>query len=101
MSLVGWVLAMAFGRGPIARALAWRPLAWAGTLTYAGYVVHMYAVTAAFGVTRRVQWGALAEPVRALLAVGFTLALAYVTHIVIERPFLRLKARIGRSSAAP
>ena len=89
------VAALAHGRGPLARTLALRPLAWAGTLTYAGYVVHMYAVTAAFGVTNRVPLGPIATTVRVTLALALTLALAYVTHVLIERPALQLKRRLS------
>lgn len=90
------VAALALAHGPIARLLAWRPLAWAGTLTYAGYVAHMYAVTAAFGITRRVSLGAGETGVRVVLSLAFTLALAWVAHHAIERPALRVKARLGR-----
>ncbi len=87
------VAAMAFGRGPIARALAWRPIAWAGTLTYAGYLVHMYGVTAAFGITRRLPLGAIEVPARVVASIALTFALAYVAHVAVERPFLRRKAK--------
>ena len=87
------VAAMVFGGGPVARLLAWRPLAWAGTLTYAGYLVHMYGVTMAFGVTRRVPLGIAEVPARILLSIAATFALAYVAHVVVERPFLRWKAK--------
>jgi peptidoglycan/LPS O-acetylase OafA/YrhL len=90
------VAAMALGHGPIARLLGRGPLAWAGTLTYAGYLVHMYGVTAAFGITRRVALGVAETPVRIALAVLTTFALAYVAHVAVERPFLRIKARLGR-----
>jgi peptidoglycan/LPS O-acetylase OafA/YrhL len=93
------VAAMALGRGPIARLLGRRPLAWAGTLTYAGYLVHMYGVGAAFGIVRRVPFGAFENPVRIAIAIVTTFALAYVAHVAVERPFLRIKARLGRDDA--
>jgi peptidoglycan/LPS O-acetylase OafA/YrhL len=93
------VAAMALGHGPVARGLALRPIAWGGTLTYAGYLVHMYAVGAAFGITRRVPFGVLETPIRLAIAIAGTFALAYVAHVAVERPFLRLKARLARGGA--
>ncbi len=85
------VLAFAIGRGPVARVLAWRPLAWLGTLTYVAYLFHMYAVTAAFGITRRLRLGEAEVPIRIALALAITFPIAYVAHVAIERPFLRRK----------
>jgi peptidoglycan/LPS O-acetylase OafA/YrhL len=95
------VAAMALGDGPIARLLARRPIAWLGTLTYAGYLVHMYGVTAAFGITRRVPLGAAEIPARIAIAIVATFALAYVAHVAIERPFLRFKEKMNRRNEAP
>jgi peptidoglycan/LPS O-acetylase OafA/YrhL len=93
------VAAMALDQGPIARLLGRKPLAWAGTLTYAGYLVHMYGVGAAFGIVRRVNFGKAEGAVRIALAIVVTFALAYVAHVVVERPFLRIKAKLGRPEA--
>jgi peptidoglycan/LPS O-acetylase OafA/YrhL len=89
------VAAFALGRGPVARVLAYKPIAYLGTLTYSGYLVHMYGVTAAFGVTRRVPFGAAEVPARIAMALAFTFALAWIAHVAIERPFLRLKNRFA------
>jgi peptidoglycan/LPS O-acetylase OafA/YrhL len=95
------VAAMALGQGPIARVLARKPLARGGTLTFAGYLVHMYGVTAAFGITRRIALGAGETPLRIAIAIVTTFALAYVAHVAVERPFLRLKAKLGSEDVMP
>jgi peptidoglycan/LPS O-acetylase OafA/YrhL len=89
------VAAMALGRGPAARALATPTLAWAGTLTYAGYVVHMYAVTAAFGICRVFPAGNGELAARLAVSVALTFALAWATHVAVERPFLRRKQALA------
>jgi peptidoglycan/LPS O-acetylase OafA/YrhL len=80
------VLTLAGGVGPLARSLA--PLAPAGKLTYSGYLVHKYAIGGAFVVARLLAPPSLVVPMRLVGSCVFTLALGWVAHRLIERPFL-------------
>jgi peptidoglycan/LPS O-acetylase OafA/YrhL len=62
--------------------LAWRPLAFVGTISYGLYLWHGLVV-----------WWQLPWPVAAPLSI----AIAVVSYYALERPFLRLKDRLGRS----
>jgi peptidoglycan/LPS O-acetylase OafA/YrhL len=82
------VLTLACGAGPLARALT--HLAPAGKLTYAGYLVHKYAIGAAYLLARVLAVPeSLLDPVRLVTSCLFTLALGWAAHRLIERPFLR------------
>jgi len=69
-----------------------------GTLTYAGYVFHMYAVGVAwFGVAVLTKDVNVAAPLRALIALPLTFVLAWLCRITFEERILALKARWART----
>ncbi len=66
-------------------------LRYAGTLSYAAYLLHV----SAFGLVRRALPSLRDEALGVfLLGLPVTLALAATAHYAIERPFLRRKARM-------
>jgi peptidoglycan/LPS O-acetylase OafA/YrhL len=78
------------GQSPLLRALDWRPLALIGVVSYSIYLWHVLIVNELVegtGVTG--VWAVLAVSVPAVLAV------ATVSYLLVERPFLRLRRRWG------
>ena len=65
------------------QALSWRPLAYVGRISYGLYLWHGVLI-----------WYQLPWPI----AVPLSIAIATASYYVIERPFLRLKDRIGRAA---
>ncbi|MBA4067217.1 MAG: acyltransferase [Isosphaera sp.] len=73
------------------------PLVWAGRLSYGLYLYHIPAFI-------WVHPGVLAGEApagAAVLAVGVTFALALASYHLVERPCLRLKARLGHRAGPP
>jgi peptidoglycan/LPS O-acetylase OafA/YrhL len=90
------VAAAAAGRGPVVRALSWRPLALLGLISYGVYLWHLPLILALK------QVHALPTPLGPRLAVVFTLACACgaLSWRLIERPAIGwAKRRAGRRSA--
>lgn len=75
--------------GPV-RALDWRPLAALGVASYSLYIWHQPVIAA---LERRADLGFV--PLLAL-ALPVCIAIATVSYLVIERPFLRLRRRWAR-----
>jgi peptidoglycan/LPS O-acetylase OafA/YrhL len=76
-----------------------RGLAWVGTISYALYLIHVPVIAALGGAVRSVAPGALVgwSWLTALLVAALTVvcaAIAWGAHVLIERPFLRRKARV-------
>ena len=86
------------GRGWIGRALGWRPLAWLGQLTYGLYIYHLLGLEVgglagdALGASLETRRGWAAHMGVALV---ITVAMAYASSRLLERPFMRLKRRFA------
>jgi peptidoglycan/LPS O-acetylase OafA/YrhL len=100
LALVSTVLLVELIKAPdswLARALEWAPIAWIGRLSYAMYLIHFQAIDLGrqlvFSTPRAPTLTnfLLVQAVFVLLSV----AGAAVLHILVERPFLRLKDRFG------
>ncbi len=83
--------------GAISRFLEKSPVRFLGTLTYAGYVFHMYAVGAAWFLVGRFTGDVMvAAPLRALVALPLTFLIAYLVRVTFESRILALKGRFVR-----
>jgi peptidoglycan/LPS O-acetylase OafA/YrhL len=71
------------------RVLNWRPLVFVGVLSYSLYLLHY---TVILGV--RHELATLHPVLQASLAFGVSLALAWVIHILVERPCADLRRRL-------
>jgi peptidoglycan/LPS O-acetylase OafA/YrhL len=81
----------------LARALEFSPFLIAGRLSYGLYLYHI-PVLRWLGQDMK-GWQ---NPARCISAAALTLALAVVSYLVVERPFMRLKSRFeNRRSANP
>lgn len=89
---------LAFGGGPLAGAMG-RPLPrWLGSLTYAAYAFHIYAVVAVWAALKPLALGPWSGGVvRALFAVPLSMLLAWLARIIFEQRFLRWKDRFGHT----
>lgn len=75
----------------LARVLAWRPLAWIGTVSYGMYLLHMIAVNV---VRRAAAAAGVSSPwIDFLGGTVLALGLATLSYLTFERFFLRLKDR--------
>lgn len=79
----------------LAGLLQWRPIAWIGTVSYGMYMMHMLAVNLVrkSGSVLHVESGALVFTA----AVGVACAIASISFLCYERPFLVLKDRLFRN----
>ncbi len=85
------------GDTAVVRALELAPLRWVGRLSYAMYLVHVPMIDVAravYLVEPRAQGAAEVLGVF-VLALALTLVVAQALHVVVERPFLRLKDRFA------
>ncbi|HZT67422.1 MAG TPA: acyltransferase [Acidimicrobiales bacterium] len=84
-------------RGLVRRALAWRPVALIGVVSYGIYLWHQGVVTELFSWTGRKMFH-IPAPTLLWATVGLSTAVAAVSYAGVERWFLRLKP--GRRPAA-
>jgi len=96
------IAAVAAGRGPVLRGLAWRPLAGAGIVSYGLYLWHLPVLLAVR------EAGLLPEPFVPRLLVVLTLSFlaAWLSWRLVERPAIawshrRARRRVQRVAAAP
>jgi peptidoglycan/LPS O-acetylase OafA/YrhL len=86
-----FVCAMRFpGWGPI-RLLNYRPVAFVGVLSYSLYLIHQVVLAALLPVVQP-RFGTV---VHAVLGLAVSLALAWLVHLFVERPFARLRKRFS------
>lgn len=76
------------------------PLVYLGRISYGLYVFHALGLKLADSAISRLL-GPTTIVVRALIALGATVALASASYFVLERPFLKLKARFVRVESRP
>lgn len=74
--------------------LRWRPLVWAGAISYPVYLFHVILT----GLTIR-HWPDGDPYLRFLLGVALTLALAALVHLAVEKPSIRLGRHIAEQWA--
>jgi len=96
------IAAVAAGRGPVLRGLAWRPLAGAGIVSYGLYLWHLPVLLAVR------EAGLLPEPFVPRLLVVLTLSFlaAWLSWRLVERPAIawshrQARRRVQRIAAAP
>lgn len=90
-SLLTVVLLIAVVLGGDGGVLMSRPVRWLGRRSYAVYLWHYPAVAAAAWLT---GWH---KPVGLAVAVAFTLAMAHLSWVCVELPFLQRKTRFERT----
>ena len=72
---------------PLLSALSWRPLVWIGTFSYSLYLVHFLVIFAIQDhLTALLHTSAVF--VIGPLDVALTVGIAYVFHLIFERPFM-------------
>ena len=84
-----FIAAIRFRDNAYFRVLNWRPIAFLGALSYSLYLLH-YAVI--LGV--RHELATLHPVLQAVVALGVSLALAWLIYLVVERPCARLRRRL-------
>jgi peptidoglycan/LPS O-acetylase OafA/YrhL len=77
------------------RPLNWRPVRFVGNLTYSLYLVHHVALKAVAA-----HHGRLGTVAGALVALVASLGVAWVIHVVVERPCARLRKRLSVTRSA-
>jgi peptidoglycan/LPS O-acetylase OafA/YrhL len=99
LALGGALLVADFARRPeqLARRLDAAPLRLVGRLSYAMYLVHIPMIDVAKAVVYRYSRAATLGNLALLIALttALSVAVAWVLHRLVERPFLKLKARFG------
>jgi peptidoglycan/LPS O-acetylase OafA/YrhL len=86
------IASLVLGTGAGLGWLAWRPLAWIGTITYGLYLWHIPVIVCLRG-TGLLPGGALSAAVAFPVAVAFGAASWYL----LEQPFMRLAGRLPRN----
>lgn len=96
-------------RGPLVRALGWRPLRWLGQRSYSHYLIHGFVVEVVwrFGV-RPLDLPGDTRNIIAMMVAGYALSLVagVVLYQLVERPTALKASRVGsarsgRSRHAP
>ena len=84
--------------GRLARALSWRPLVLLGVMSYSLYLWHFPI----FLMVRR-DLPDLHGAVRTLIGLGAALAVATLSYVAVERPFLRRRpvVHVGPAVGVP
>ncbi len=95
-------------KGPLAAALAWKPMVFVGEISYSIYLIHIMIIGAFTrgGLAKFLPAeGPLALPVRAIVLIAAVIAVSTVTYYLIEVParnwLRRTFAAPSRPPAAP
>ena len=114
------VVVFSFEGGAVSRVLRWRPFIWLGMLSYAIYMVHIFVqsrminvgtiagkianhpLVGDFTLNGEAYYGfGLQGPVWGTLymltMVAAVVATAFLLHISVERPFIRLSKRAAQA----
>ena len=83
-----FILAVRHPRWHVFRVLNWRPMRFVGAISYTLYLVHHVAL---YAVERHSRFGGV---VNALVALLVSLGIAWAMHVVVEKPFARLRRRL-------
>lgn len=99
------ILALAEGKGPVARAFASRPAVRLGDISYSLYMVHMIVMEVVYtpikisGLRDMSGWPILAAYAATLAAIALA---TWLTHRLVERPArVWLRRRVGTRPVAP
>ncbi len=94
------LLLLLHGDSLIARALGWQPFRWVATLGYGVYLVHIpivdeLVVPLAHTLDKRHLPKALLWSGAFVVTTLCSLAVAYVLHVLVEKPALRIRDRLA------
>lgn len=82
--------ALASGQGPLAQLLGLSWMRRLGRLTYAGYVFHLYPLVVCWWIAKQISSDPIVmAPLRTILAIPGTFAVAYLVQRIIEQPIAR------------
>lgn len=82
-------------QGALGRALGWRPLALLGVASYSLYIWHLPILNELVGAS----WVPDGAAGLAVVALPICIAIAALSYVVIESPFLRMRRRWSTASA--
>ena len=89
------LVALVTGGGLLDRLLAWEPLALVGRLSYGIYLVHLFAIVAAYRLVP--AWGGAATSALVYFtACGLSVAAAWLLALAVERPGIEVGRRWSR-----
>lgn len=88
------------GSSVLARLLSWRPIEFAGKLTYGMYLLHVLALNVIVLVFARGMESTPAPIVVLAASYSATLLGAYVLHLVVERPLIKIGRKIASRASA-
>jgi peptidoglycan/LPS O-acetylase OafA/YrhL len=91
-----FLLSILTNRGWLGRLLSWPPLQFIGRISYGIYLVHVLCLNFVEAVLKRIfphLSGLTASLMNLSSAVAISIAVAYLLHIAVERPFIEVGRR--------